>query len=109
MEIKNKTIMDPNIGQVETKKTAKTGTSPQTVSKNGKDDYAVDLSTRAKELNANYDKAYSIAKNTSPIRQDKVDDIKKRIAEGTYKVDSENIADGIMREAIREHLATTER
>ncbi len=52
-------------------------------------------------------KAFDIAKNTSPVREDKVSALKKQIQDGTYKVDSAKIADGMAREAITEHLAET--
>ena len=52
-------------------------------------------------------KAFDIAKNTSPIREEKVSALKKQIQEGTYKPDSAKIADGMAREAITEHLAET--
>lgn len=51
-------------------------------------------------------KALDIAKNTPDIREDRVADIKARIAAGTYQVDSGQIADGMLREAIKDHLAT---
>lgn len=55
-------------------------------------------------------KALDIAKNTPDIREDKVADLKARIASGKYEIDSGAIADGMMREAVIEHLAeTTER
>ena len=53
-------------------------------------------------------KAFDIAKNTSPIRDEKVSALKKQIQEGTYKPDSAKIADGMAREAITEHLAETQ-
>ena len=53
-------------------------------------------------------KAFDIAKSTSPVREDKVSALKKQIQDGTYKVDSAKIADGMAREAISEHLAETQ-
>ena len=50
-------------------------------------------------------KAVDIARNTSDVRDDKVADFKRRIESGEYKADAGNIADGMMREAIRDELA----
>ena len=46
-----------------------------------------------------------IAQNTPDIREDKVAAIKAKIANGTYEIDSGRIADGLLNEAIREHLS----
>lgn len=66
----------------------------------------VALSARSKEIAESHKKALEIARNTPDVREDRVADIKKRIADGTYQVDSGKVADGMMREAILEHLAT---
>lgn len=70
-----------------------------------KADFNVNLSPKAKEMAEARKKAMDIAKNTSDIREDKVADFKRRIASGEYKPEAENIADGMMREAIRDELA----
>lgn len=72
-------------------------------------DYDVLLSDESKEKNAIFAKAFQIAKQTPDVREDKIADIKKRIAEGSYQVDSAKIADGIFKEAIRDHLAKESR
>lgn len=53
-------------------------------------------------------KAFNIAKNTPDVREDRVAMLKKQIEDGTYKADSGKIADGMLREAILDHLAETE-
>src|SRR6478735_5962152 len=70
-----------------------------------KADFNVNLSSKAKEMAEARKKAVDIARNTADIREDKVADLKRRIESGEYKADAGNIADGMMREAIREELA----
>lgn len=75
-----------------------------------KSDFNVALSDKAKEMSEARQKALEIARNTPDIREDKIANLKKRIEAGEYKVDAGQIADGMMREAIRDELAlgTTE-
>ena len=68
--------------------------------------YGVELSDRAKSRSAEQKKAFDIAKNTPDVREDRVAELKAKIQAGTYEVDSGKIADGMLREAIMEHLAT---
>ncbi len=70
-----------------------------------KGDFNVSLSPKAKEIAEARKKAVEIAKATPDIREDRVADLKKRIESGEYKADAGNIADGMMREAIRDELA----
>ena len=65
----------------------------------------VHLSKGGKDLQAAHQKAYEIAMNTPDVREDKVEAIKKQLKEGTYKIDSGKIADGMLREAIKDKLA----
>jgi negative regulator of flagellin synthesis FlgM len=69
--------------------------------------FGVELSEKGKARAAERKKAFDIAKNTPDVREDKVADIKARLAAGTYDVDSGKIADGMLREALMEHLATS--
>jgi negative regulator of flagellin synthesis FlgM len=69
--------------------------------------YGVELSDRAKSRSAEQKKAFDIAKNTPDVREDRVAAMKAKIQSGTYEVDSGKIADGMLREAIMEHLATS--
>lgn len=68
----------------------------------------VQISTTAKDRAEAQKKAFDIAKATPEIREDRVADIKARLAAGTYEIDSGKIADGMLREAIMEHLAEGE-
>jgi negative regulator of flagellin synthesis FlgM len=51
------------------------------------------------------DKAAAIARNTPDVREDRVTALKAQIDAGTYQVDSGKIADGMLREAIKDHIA----
>ncbi len=68
----------------------------------------VNISPAAKDRAAASMKARDIALSTPDIREDRVADLKAQIDAGTYKIDSGKIADGMMREAIKEHLALNE-
>lgn len=68
----------------------------------------VKLSDDAIARQAAAKKAFDIAKGTPDVREDRVAALKAQIQAGTYKVDSGDIADGMLREAIKEHLAETE-
>lgn len=115
MEVKNNHPIDSTVHGLDLKKTQKAqqpvkeSGSKDAIGSRDRVDYAVELSNKAKELNASYDKAFEIAKNTSPIREEKVAELKKKIANGQYSIDSGKIADGIIREAVKEHLALTDR
>jgi flagellar biosynthesis anti-sigma factor FlgM len=67
--------------------------------------YRVDLSPKSQVIGDSYKKALEIARNTPEVREDRVAQLKKKIAEGKYNVDSEKIAEGIVTEAIKDHLA----
>ena len=66
----------------------------------------VNISESALKRSEEIKKAYEIAQNTSPIRQDRVDEIKKKIADGTYEINSGRIADGLLMEATKDELST---
>ena len=68
----------------------------------------VAVSSDARSRAAEMQKAKQIAQNAPDVREDKIAAIKERIQNGTYQVDSGLIADGIMREAIRDHLTLHE-
>ncbi|MCX6131079.1 MAG: flagellar biosynthesis anti-sigma factor FlgM, partial [Proteobacteria bacterium] len=70
-----------------------------------KGDFNVSLSPKAKEISEARKRAVEIARNTPDIREDKVADLKRRIDSGEYKADAGNIADGMLREAVRDELA----
>lgn len=69
-------------------------------------DWDVQISPEAVDRAEARRKAMNAAKQTSPIREDRVADLKKRIADGTYKLDSGKIADGMLTEAIKDHVAS---
>jgi len=71
-----------------------------------KNDYGVNLSSKAKDLAESHAKALNIARNTPDIRADKVAALRARIKNGSYKVDPEKIADGMMKETIKDQLST---
>jgi len=73
----------------------------------GRKDWDVQISPEAIELAEARQKAMNVAKATNPVREDRVADIKRRIADGSYKVDAGKVADGIMAEAIRDHVASS--
>ena len=68
--------------------------------------FDVDFSDQGKVRSAELAKAMEIARNTSAIRQDRVDELKARIQAGNYQIDSGKIADGMLREAIKDRIST---
>lgn len=84
------------------------GTAETDGTKGAQKDWDVTLSPEAKEKAEAYQKALDIARNTPDVREDRVADLKKKIKEGKYDLDSGKIADGIMREAAKERLAEME-
>lgn len=68
----------------------------------------VNISAGARDRADASAKALDIARNTPDIREDRVSMLKKQIEEGTYQIDSGKIADGMMREAILDHLAESD-
>ena len=66
--------------------------------------YDVSLSTKAQEMRRAYEKALQIAMTTPDVREDKVAEWKERLKNGNYQVSSENIADGLLKEAMKDHL-----
>jgi negative regulator of flagellin synthesis FlgM len=82
---------------------AKAAANTSAINKN----YGVELSDKAKTRASEQKKAFDIAKNTPDVREDRVAEIKAKIQAGTYEVDSGKIADGMLREAFMEHLATS--
>lgn len=82
---------------------AKAASTTSAMNKN----YGVELSDKAKTRAAEQKKAFDIAKNTPDVREDRVAELKAKIQAGTYEIDSGKIADGMLREAFMEHLATS--
>ena len=65
----------------------------------------VNVSDKARARASDQKKAVDLAMNAPEVREDRVAAIKSQMAAGTYKVDSGKIADGMVREAVMEHLA----
>ncbi len=56
----------------------------------------VEFSARSKEMQ----KIYEILQASPDVRSEKVADLKRRIEEGRYRVDSEGVAEKIIRESL---------
>lgn len=89
---------------------ARKGKEKDKASRSGRqaDTYNVNLSPAAKQLSQDRAKAMEIAQQTSPIREDRISELKAKIQSGEYKVDSGKIADGILLEAVKDQLALNE-
>ena len=61
----------------------------------------VQISAKAKEMSL----AKKIVEDTPDVREDKIAHFKDLIAKGKYKPDAGKIADGMMREAMKDELA----
>ena len=66
----------------------------------------VNLSEAAKQRSEQFKTAFDIAKNTSPIREDRVAEIRAKIENGTYAIDAGKIADGMLMEAAKDEIST---
>lgn len=100
------TILSADVAGTESESKSKVSSSPKpsaSVSAVG-----VNVSDKAKENAAARQKAFDIAKNTDPIRHDRVADLKAQIAAGTYQSDPEKIAHGMLREAIKDRVSSQE-
>ena len=53
-----------------------------------------DISAKSKE----YGKAHAVASETPDVRENKIEEIKRRIAEGKYKVDPDKVAEKLVNE-----------
>ena len=69
----------------------------------------VSVSEGAKNRVAEQKRAKDLAMKAPDVREDRVEAIKAKMAAGTYQVDSDKIATGMMREAIMEHLTSDEK
>jgi flagellar biosynthesis anti-sigma factor FlgM len=78
--------------------------SPEILSAESSVDVA--LSNDARQRVQERKKAKDLAMKSPDVREDRVSDIKSRIANGTYQVDSEKIAQGMIKEAALEHYAS---
>ena len=65
----------------------------------------VAVSERARDLAEARAKAFEIAQNAPDVREDKVAALKAKIADGSYMLSAENIADGIISETFKDEAA----
>lgn len=70
-----------------------------------KSSYSVNLSPNVDSSAISKAKATAIAKATEPTRENRIQELKQRIQSGTYQVDSGKVADGILKEAIKDEVA----
>ena len=92
-KVKGKAIQDRI--KVAGEKTAKTDSSGTRGTQGGEH---IALSSKAKDIQ----KSHEAVKNSSDIRVDKVDRIKAAIAEGSFHVDSHELAEKILKDVIVE-------
>lgn len=97
--------ISPADGIGKANKTAESKKTSTAAKPSQRKDFDLALSPESKEKAEAYRKAMEIARSTPDVREDRVADIKKRIADGTYQVDSGKVADGMLREAILNKLA----
>ena len=69
----------------------------------------VSVSEGARNRVSEQKRAKELAMNAPEVREDRVNAIKSKINAGTYQIDSEKIANGMMREAVMEHLTSEEK
>ena len=96
-KVKGKAIQDRV--KVTGEKTAKAGVSGgPSGAKGAQGGEHIALSSKAKDIQ----KAHEAVKNSSEIRVEKVDRIKAAIAEGSFHVDSHELAEKILKDVIAE-------
>lgn len=102
----NLTGLTAGVGKARSQKTRDAERNGPTSSQaRGGDSVKVNLSDRSKRLQEDKATAFAIAKGTSPVREDRIAELKQRIQNGQYEINAGNIADGMLTEAIKERLA----
>ena len=97
LRVKNKAIQDRI--KVKGQESAKTGSvSGSSSAKGTQVTENIALSSKAKDIQ----KAHEVVKNSSDIRVDKVNRVKAEIAEGRFHVDSNELAEKILKDVITE-------
>ena len=97
LRVKNKVIQDRI--KVKAKESVKSGsTSSSSAAKGAQATEHIALSSKAKDIQ----KAHEAVKNSSDIRVDKVERVKTEIAEGRFHVDSNELAEKILKDVITE-------
>ncbi len=114
--VRNQTVIQPDKNLFsETQNTKKSKKTDGALGVESKETFTIDpasanvdisVSPEAKSRLEAMKKAKEIAQNTSDVRQDRVAELKAKIQSGNYQVDSGKVADGLLREAILERLAT---
>lgn len=87
--------------------TAGLGVDSSRQSAPARSDWNVSLSPEAQQRADAMKKARDIARATPDVREDRVRELKEKIAKGEYQVESGQVADAMLAEAIRERLAET--
>lgn len=69
-------------------------------------DYSIKLSDNAQKISKLYQKALKQVKNTPDLeREEKIAEIKKKVEEGLYQIDSDKIAEELVRELLKDEVA----
>lgn len=76
-----------------TKESAETAPTPADVPLEAEEDAIVNLSQRSKEVQ----RAKEVIESEPDIRSEKVQDIKKKIEDGTYEIDYNKTAEGMLK------------
>ncbi|MBI5427241.1 MAG: flagellar biosynthesis anti-sigma factor FlgM [Nitrospinae bacterium] len=98
LRIKNKVIQEK--AKVGGKPPAKSdsGVAPSAKSGGTGSSEQIALSSRAKDIQ----RAHEAVRSAPDIRVDKVNQIKQKIADGTYRIESKDVADKVLKEIITE-------
>ena len=92
---------DPKVGNSSDKGEKRVGKGDA----GGNSDWKVQISPNSRMLAQSRMKALEIARSTPEIREEKVQELKEKIAKGEYKPEAGDIADGMLREAIRDYFS----
>ena len=92
--LKNKAIQDR--AKISAKESSGKGDGTESSSKTGGSSEQIVLSSKAKDIQ----KAHEAIRSAPDIRTDKVNSIKQQLSDGTYQVNSRDVADKILKEII---------
>ncbi|MDI6761921.1 MAG: flagellar biosynthesis anti-sigma factor FlgM [Thermodesulfobacteriota bacterium] len=95
-DINQKNNMLQNVGQANSTHPPEKNQKPGEADAKTASGDRVEFSTRSREMQ----KIYEVLQTTPEVRSDKVSEIKKRIEDGQYRVDSETLAEKIIKESI---------
>lgn len=85
-----------NVGQAHSAQPAEKNQKPGEADSGTRSGDRVEFSARSREMQ----KIYEILQKTPDVRSEKVAEIKRRIEEGQYRVDSEALAEKIIKESL---------